>query len=254
MIDLHNHLMPGVDDGSRSVEQSVGVLKVFAAKGVTDVCLTPHFTASKLSSGVPATHESAFAALKAAAPAEVRLHRGAELMLDRPVAEPEAVLRRLSLNGTRYLLVEFPRMVAVQTVHQALAHVVERGFIPVLAHPERYACCTPEAARWWKSTGAVMQVDATTLLASRGRGERARALVTAGMADIAAADNHGDDRTVAATFEALAPHGGQAQAELLTTANPQAILEDRELEAVPPVRMRASVMQRIRRIFDVEEM
>ncbi|MEO8030995.1 MAG: CpsB/CapC family capsule biosynthesis tyrosine phosphatase [Gemmatimonadota bacterium] len=254
MIDLHNHLMPAVDDGSRTVAQSVGVLQAFAAKGITDVCLTPHFVASKLSAGIPAAHEAAFAALKAAGPPDVQLHRGAELMLDRPIAEPEALLRRLSLNGTRYLLVEFPRMVAVQTVHQALSHVVLRGFVPVLAHPERYACCTPEAAKWWKSTGSLMQVDATTLLAARGRGERARALVTAGLADISAADNHGDDRTVAATFEALAPHGGTAQAELLTTLNPRAILEDREVEVVPPVRMRASVMQRIRRIFDAEEM
>lgn len=254
MIDLHNHLLPAVDDGSRSVEQSVGVLRAFAAKGITDVCLTPHFTASKLSAGIPAAHDKAFAALKAAGPAEVVLHRGGELMLDRPVAEPEALLRKLSLNGTRYLLVEFPRMVALQAVHQALGHIVARGFVPVLAHPERYACCTPEAARWWKGTGAVMQVDATTLLATRGRGERARALIIHGLADISAADNHGDDRTLAATYEALEPQGGSAQADLLARDNPRAILEDRPLEEVPPLRMRASVMQRIRRIFEPEEM
>ena len=253
MIDLHNHLMPAVDDGSRSVEQSVGVLRAFAAKGITDVCLTPHFTASKLSTGVPAAHDSAFAALKAAGPAEVALYRGCELMLDRPVAAPESLLRRLSLNGTRYLLVEFPRMVALQAVHQALGHIVARGLVPVLAHPERYACCTPEAARWWKGTGALMQVDSTTLLATRGRGERARALVIHGLADIAAADNHGDDRTVAATYEALEPQGGAMQADLLAVNNPRAILEDRLVEEVPPLRMRASVMQRIRRIFDAED-
>lgn len=254
MIDLHNHLLPGVDDGSRSVEQSVAVLRAFAAKGVTDVCLTPHFTASKLGSGIPAAHDTTFAALRAAAPADVALHRGGELMLDRPTAESEELLRRISLNGTRYLLVEFPRMVAVQAVHQALTHVVARGFVPVLAHPERYACCSPEAARWWKTTGAVMQVDATTLLAARGRGDRARALVTNGLADISAADNHGDDRSVAATYEALEPQGGSSQADLLTRNNPRAILEDRPLEEVPPLRMRASVIQRIKRIFDGEDL
>jgi protein-tyrosine phosphatase len=254
VIDLHNHLLPAVDDGSRSVDQSVEVLRAFLAKGITDVCLTPHFTASKLAAGVPASHDTAYAKLKAAAPAEVALYRGGELMLDRPIAEPEELLRRISLNGTRYLLVEFGRMVAVQTVHQALGHVVTRGFVPVLAHPERYACCTPEAARWWKGTGAVMQVDSTTLLAARGRGDRARALVTHGLADISAADNHGDDRTVAATYEALEAHGGSAQADLLTRNNPRAILEDRPLDEVPPLRMRASVIQRIRRIFETEEM
>ncbi len=254
VIDLHNHLLPGVDDGSRSVAQSVGVLNSFAARGIAGVCLTPHFTASKLAAGVPESHEAAFAELKAAAPAEVALYRGGELMLDKPLSEPEALLRRISLNGTRYLLVEFSRMVAAQSVYQALGHVVSRGFVPVLAHPERYACCTPETVRWWKGTGALMQVDATTLLAARGRGERARALVTHGLADIAAADNHGDERSVAATYEALEPQGGNAQADLLVRLNPRAILEDKYPEEVPPIRMRASVIQRIRRIFESEEL
>ena len=254
MIDLHNHLLPRVDDGSRSVEQSVEVLRSFAEKGVTAVCLTPHFTASKLAAGVPESHETSFAALKAAAPDTVALYRGGELMLDKPLTEPEALLRRISLNGTRYLLVEFPRLVATQAVFQALGHVVARGFVPVLAHPERYACCTPDAVRWWKGTGALMQVDATTLLAARGRGDRARALVAAGLADIAAADNHGDERSVAATYEALEPQSGGAQADLLVRLNPRAILEDKYTEEVPPLRMRASVMQRIRRIFESEEL
>lgn len=253
MIDLHNHLLPGVDDGSRSVEQSVAVLRLMAAKGVTAVCLTPHLEASRLSAGVPTSHEAAYVALKLHAPPEVRLSRGSEVMLDRPIVEAEALLRRISLGGTRYILVEFHRMVAPQAVYQAMGHVVERGMVPVLAHPERYGCCTPEAVRWWKSTGALMQVDATTLLSPRGRGDRARQLITHGLADIAAADNHGDDRTMAAVHEALEPHGGGVQADLLTTLNPEAILADGLTEDVPPLRMRPSIVAQFRRIFQGEE-
>lgn len=253
MIDLHNHLLPGVDDGSRSVEQSVAVLRAMAAQGVTGVCLTPHLEASRLGAGVPTSHEAAFVALKLHAPPEIKLSRGAEVMLDRPLNEPEALLRRISLGGTRYLLVEFHRMVAPQTVYQALAHVAERGIVPVLAHPERYSCCTPEAVRWWKGTGALMQVDATTLLSPRGRGERARQLIAHGLADIAAADNHGDDRTMMAVREALEPHGGALQADLLGTLNPQAILDDQLTDDVPPLRMRASIVAQFRRIFQGED-
>ncbi len=253
MIDLHNHLLPGVDDGSRSVDQSVAVLRAMAAQGVTGVCLTPHLEATRLGAGVPTSHEAAFVALKLHAPPEVKLSRGAELMLDRPLIEPEALLRRISLGGTRYLLVEFHRMVAPQTVYQALAHVAERGIVPVLAHPERYGCCTPDAVRWWKGTGALMQVDATTLLSPRGRGERARQLIAHGLADIAAADNHGDDRTMAAVREALEPHGGALQADMLDTLNPQAILADQLTEDVPPLRMRAGIVAQFRRIFQGED-
>ena len=117
-------------------------------------------------------------------------------MLDRPLDPVVAAERRVTLNGSRYVLVEFPRLVAAPTVEQALALVVALGLVPVLAHPERYRCCRVELARRWKDLGSLLQVDGPTLLSSRPRGDRARELVAEGLADIAAGDNHGDDRTV----------------------------------------------------------
>ncbi|MFN2316895.1 MAG: CpsB/CapC family capsule biosynthesis tyrosine phosphatase, partial [Gemmatimonadales bacterium] len=58
MIDLHSHLLPGVDDGSKSVSQSVRVLRMFADKGITAVCLTPHMTVSRADAGVPPAWDS----------------------------------------------------------------------------------------------------------------------------------------------------------------------------------------------------
>lgn len=248
MIDLHSHLLPGVDDGSRTVEQSVGVLREMARQGVTAVCLTPHVLASRAALGVPPAHDRAFEALAAAAPPEVRLLRGAEIMLDRPLVGDDA--RALSLNGSRYLLVEFPRLIAEEAVRNALLVVGSRGMVPILAHPERYSSCTVQAAWRWKETGAKLQVDATTLLSPQSRGERARQLVAAGLADIIAADNHGDTRTVAAGAEALREHRGEVQAELLAVTNPAAILADEPLEPVPPLVFRTSWLQRVRRLFE----
>ncbi|MBW8839744.1 MAG: hypothetical protein JF602_07820, partial [Gemmatimonadetes bacterium] len=85
MIDLHSHLLPAVDDGSRSVAQSVQVLEQLAAHGLTAVCLPPHLRSAELAAGPPPAHDSAYDALLAAAPAVPRLFRGAEVMLDRPV-------------------------------------------------------------------------------------------------------------------------------------------------------------------------
>ncbi len=82
-------------------------------------------------------------------------------------------------------------------VARALAEVVRVGLVPILAHPERYSSCTVETVRAWRDLGSVIQVDATTVTLPRHRGERARSIVRAGLADILAADNHGDDRNVA---------------------------------------------------------
>ena len=250
MIDLHSHLLPGVDDGSRTVEQSVRVLREIAELGITDVCLTPHLTASRAEQGVPAAHDAAYAALAAAAPSDVRLHRGAEVMLDRPLGPAAAANRAITLNGTRYILVEFPRIVPRETVATALRLVSDTGLVPVLAHPERYSSCSVPAARAWRAAGAKLQVDANTVLSPRSRGERARALLAAGMADILAADNLGDDRTLAAAHASLSQHGSAEQAALLTVRNPRAILDDAELEPVEPVAFTVSLMQRIRRLFE----
>jgi protein-tyrosine phosphatase len=250
VIDLHSHLLPAVDDGSRSVAQSVKVLEAMARQGITDVCLTPHLPASRTESGPPAAHLRAFEALRAQAPAAPRLHRGAEIMLDRPITRPVALARNLTLGGSRYMLVEFPRLVAYDTVTNALTQVTELGLIPILAHPERYSCCTPEAVRHWRSVGSKMQVDSTTLLTPQARGQRARQLVGEGLADILAGDNHGDDRTVATGARFLQAQDGGEQVELLAVRNPAAILEDQEVMPVPPIRIRQSWMSRIKEFLE----
>ena len=250
MIDLHSHLLPAVDDGSRSVEQSVRVLFDMAQQGVTDVCLTPHLLSGRAEAGPPPAHSAAFEALQAQAPQMPRLHRGAEIMMDRPITRPLAAARNVTLAGTRYILVEFPRLVAYDTVVNALSQVIDFGLVPLLAHPERYSCCSVEAVRQWRSLGAKTQVDATTLLASQARGQRARQLVSEGLADILAGDNHGDARTVATGARFLRAQDGFDQVDLLVRRNPAAILADGELTEVPPLRIRQSWMSRIKQFLE----
>lgn len=249
MIDLHSHLLPGVDDGSRSTEQSVRVLREFVEQGLRGVCLTPHVLASQAPQGVPEAHDRAFKLLEAACPEGILLYRGAEVMLDRPLEAAVADDRRLTINRTRYILVEFSRQVAAQTVEHALSNVVAIGLVPVLAHPERYRCCRVSAVRRWKSLGAVMQVDGPTLLSQRSRGVRAREIVEAGLADIAAADNHGDARSLGPVWTEFLDQDGGVQAQALLRGNPQAVLEDQPLEPVPPMKWRVSFADRIKALF-----
>ena len=250
MIDLHSHLLPGVDDGSRSVGQTLTVLKEMARHGITDICLTPHLLASEAVAGPPPAHEVAFRELVAVAPPIPRLHRGAEIMMDDAIPAGVAEGRKVTLAGTRYLLVEFPRSVSFQTTNQALSGVRDIGLRPVVAHPERYACCSVDVARQWRALGACIQVDATTLLGLRTRGVRARELVSEGLADILASDNHGDGKMVSSIFEVLTERGGETQAGLLMRQNPGRILQDTDLIPVPPLPMRESWWERMRGKFE----
>lgn len=253
MIDLHSHLLPCVDDGSQSVDRSVLVLREQAARGVADMVLTPHMTASELERGVPPSHDRAFAELVARAPASPRLHRGAEVMLDRPLTAEVAARREFRLGGGPAMLVEFPRLVAFEAVWHALRNLADLGVVPLLAHPERYASCTPAAVARWREVGALMQVDATTVLQPNRRGDRARQLLAHGLADVVAADNHGDDRSLGTLRDALVNAGAVQVADLLTRINPTAILTGQPMTPVPPTAVKLSLADRLRRLLVSEQ-
>ena len=77
-----------------------------------------------------------------------------------------------------------------------LQAISARGLVPIVAHPERYHLCTLKSVDLWRAVGAAVQVDATTVTRPTSRGELARRLLRAGLADVLAADNHGDRRTM----------------------------------------------------------
>lgn len=253
MIDLHCHLLPGVDDGSRSVAQSVEVLTRMAAGGVTDIVLTPHLEASRVLEGPPPSHDEAFAALTQAAPPGIRLHRGAEVMLDRALTSRAVETRRITLAGSRYVLVEFTGMVAARAASSALEQVVKGGLVPLLAHPERYAACSVSMVTHWRALGARIQVDANTVFRPSGRGRRARALLAAGLVDVLAADNHGDSRSLVEPFRQLEAAGADEVARLTMMSNPEAVLRDVLMAEPATVEVKLPLFDRVRGWFGGSE-
>jgi protein-tyrosine phosphatase len=238
VIDLHTHLIPGVDDGADTPEAAVAVLTKWGEQGVTAVCCTPHLRAGEVGHAPVHELDELLEELRVLAPAMPRLTRGFEIMLDKP--EVDLRDRRLALNGSRYVLVEFGRLLPAEAGIESLKRLSAQGVVPVLAHPERYAVCSLPVAKAWIEAGAILQVDATTLLAESKRSERARELLAAGCATIIASDNHGDGRGLAVAVEWLESHGGGQQARFLAFENPAAILADAAVAPVPPLRVRRS--------------
>ncbi len=243
MIDIHSHLLPRLDDGSDSLGQSVAVLRALASEGLEGLVLTPHLRASEIErdgEAAVARRDAALEELRAHAPREVRLYAGFEIMLDQPCSPLVFGDRRLSLAGSRYYLVEFPPSVVGDLVTRQLYEIARLGLVPILAHPERYDACSEHAVQAWRDAGARMQVDARTLGRPTTRGFRARRLVARGLADLIAADNHGDRRSLRRAVEFLGRRGGNGDradhaVRLLTHFNPLAVVNDWDLESVPPL-------------------
>jgi len=256
VIDLHNHLLVGLDDGSQSLARSAAVLTRFRDHGVTAVVCTPHLPAGAMARGAEeriAQRDAALTALRQVAPVGMTLYPGFEIMLDEPLPAHALADRRFALAGSRYLLVEFPTHVAAKVAVSILEAMARVGVVPLVAHPERYAECSVEVVRAWKAAGAAVQVDATTVTRPTPRGLRARALVQAGLADVLAADNHGDLRGLWIGREYVDTRSTRRIAPLpgtqLAVTNPAHVLADRDLETVPPAGLRRSIKERIKGLW-----
>ena len=248
MIDIHTHLLPGVDDGSPSVEASVPVLERFAKHGVDVLVCTPHLRASDAPRMSPDTYAEVFATLTAAAPDRPALKLGWEIMLDMPGVDLRAP--HLHLGGSTAALVEFPRMHVPPGAERELLRIRMSGVVPVLAHPERYHRCTIEQVEEWRNVGAVIQVDAAMLFGNAPMCRLARAILEEGLADCIASDNHGDSRSLNAARAWLMEIGADEPAQLLTHTNAAHLLANEPLDAVPPIpRVEAGMLGRLRELL-----
>lgn len=243
MIDLHSHLLPGVDDGSPSVARSAPVLKRFADEGVECVVLTPHLRASRAAQAPYERHVALMEELRAAVPHGPQLRLGWEIMLDEPNVDLRAPA--LSLGQSTAALVEFPRVAVPARASLELARIRDSGRVPVLAHPERYWGCTPQKVTEWRAAGAVIQMDVSSLAGRGTIAATSRALLAEGLVDCFSSDNHGDSRTLATAREWLLAEATPAHADLLTRTNAHRILNDQPPLPVPPIRRIGNVLSRL---------
>jgi protein-tyrosine phosphatase len=247
MIDLHTHLLPGVDDGSPTHENSVRVLERMRAEGVTDVACTPHLEASRAAEAPFGAHARLLAELRAQAPPGIRLHKGFEVMLD--VANADLTDKRLALGDSKAVLVEFPREPLGPHSTDDLMQLRASGVVPVIAHPERYQGITIERLHIWRDMGVVIQGDGLLLLASGKRGDFARQALSMGLLDILASDNHGDTRALSTIRLWLHEVGGDRHASILLDRNPRHVLDDEMLEGVPALHEHKTIWDRLRELF-----
>ena len=136
-IDIHSHLIYGVDDGSSSLEQSIKELEKIKKIGLEDVVCTPHFKHGNIEK-IKKTKENYLELKKHALELGINLYIGNEIMYSDKMISLLNKKRILTLNNTNYVLIEFKRTENMDINHiiEILDELVENGYKPVLAHPE----------------------------------------------------------------------------------------------------------------------
>ena len=141
MIDIHNHILFDIDDGAESLEDSVQMCRDAFDNGITQIVLTPHFIDYKYIDAFVDDRDSRITELNNALIEEnipVKLYSGAELFLNDEVFMADN-LNELTLGNSKYMLCEFPLgPFDVTRVTKWIDELIDRGYVPVVAHPERY--------------------------------------------------------------------------------------------------------------------
>jgi protein-tyrosine phosphatase len=259
MIDLHSHLLPGVDDGPQSLAESVALAQAMANEGVrieefADEQVAKAIQANALYEGkyplVSALSRPVIADAVAGVALDVR--PGGEIALERLATLESPELLRFGLAGNRrYLLVEFPYTGWPLALGQQTFALRRRGIVPVLAHPERNPDVQkdPERLRAFVEEGAIVQLTAASLVGRLGQrtSRAAGELIDRGLAHMLASDAHSPGVRAAGLSAAAAMIGDEALVPWLTEAVPRAIVSDEPLPPRPE--RRRSFFGRTRRAF-----
>jgi protein-tyrosine phosphatase len=244
VIDLHCHMLPGIDDGAADLPTALDMARIAVSDGITLTACTPHI--------YPALYENNAAGIRAAVAAFRQQLAAAEIPLEITYGAdiqlvPELVDRLKSdafptLHGSRYFLFEPPHHVAPARFVQSIFDALAGGYVPVITHPERLTWLDNAHYDWFATAakqGAWLQVTAGALTGRFGKrpqywGER---MLGDGIVHILATDAHASTwrpPLLAEGREIAAKHVGSEESHRLVSGRPRAVIDDLDPAEVPP--------------------
>ena len=174
IVDIHSHVLPGMDDGSHDMEQSVQMLRLAREEGITHMILTPHYKQGRYRADTGMIH-SRIRQLQELIEREelgIQLYAGTEAYYRSGLAEKLEEGELCTLNGTNSVLLEFSPFEEYLYIRNSMDELLGMGYQPVLAHVERYQCLVKdiEKVRYLKDMGCEIQVNAGSISGNNGFG------------------------------------------------------------------------------------
>ncbi len=235
-IDLHAHIVPGVDDGAESFEESLKMLQIAGSDGIEAIAATPHVfsihnTLKDIGEIINQTRE--FLNQLNQYQMKLRVFQGAEVFFTTRVMEYlKEYGKFLALNGGSYFLLELPFEMVFPGTQAFLFKILTEGWIPIIVHPERNTVIqrNPGILYDWIKTGALIQLNAGSLKGVFGEEARETSfhLLHHNLVHVIASDAHSQNHRapeLSFVYPALENEGIEG-AHILVSGNPQAILND----------------------------
>lgn len=174
-VDLHTHILPGLDDGAETFRESLQMLKIATRNGTTDIVLTPHYLTKDMRAQKTSKDDiiqvfNAFREAVAERYPELRLYLGAEVFAVSNIEDVIADGQMITINNTKYVLIEFSFNDFAARAIEVVDKLTKAGYIPIIAHPERYSFIQREPGNVieFLERGAVLQVNSSSLAGHNG--------------------------------------------------------------------------------------
>jgi protein-tyrosine phosphatase len=240
VVDIHSHIVYGVDDGAKTVEDSLGMLEIAADSGTTDIVATPH---SDLRFQYdPDLIRQRIAEMQAAIGDRIRIHRGCDFHLYfENIRDCMRDSSRYTINGERYLMVEFAEQSIPKAISQVFRDMIQRDITPVITHPERNALLMAridEMMEWIRS-GCLIQITGQSFTGRFGKSAEAacRRLMDRNMVHFVASDAHDTEwrpPDLRDAWRHVCAEYGKSVAERLFETNPRMTLTGDYIECEDP--------------------
>jgi protein-tyrosine phosphatase len=239
MIDIHSHVLPGLDDGARTIDESLEMLHLAAASGTTDIVATPHANSEFCFDH--AKVKKSFLELAEQSSSFISLHLGCDFHLSyENVSNALNNPSKYTINNTRYLLVELPDLLTPSMVHQGLRQLIRANLIPVITHPERNVSlqCKLDELMHWMADGSLVQVTAQSFLGRFGPIAKniSEKLMSKGLIHFVASDAHDCvDRMpdLSEAYQYVSSRYGTEHANSVFTYNPACAIAGESLASNP---------------------
>lgn len=196
-VDIHSHVLPGVDDGAQNIQEALAMLRQASEEGIRELFVTPHYRQGRYRTGAAAVKERT-ARLQEAAEKEhisIQLYTGTEIYYRNGLEERLEKGELSVMNNTEYVLVEFSPMEEYFYIRNAAEELLGAGYRPILAHAERYRafCSDIKKLEEIRSMGAEIQINAGSVTGAFGLGTKGfvRQILKKELADYLGTDAHG---------------------------------------------------------------
>lgn len=238
-IDVHNHILPGMDDGAGDMEETRKMLETAYREGIREMIVTPHFFASQKNAS-PEQIKDVLSQVRKKTEEwgiPIKLYPGNEIFYRSGIEELLEDGQVQTMADSQYVLVEFDPTAEYSYLREGIKKLTSYGYLPIIAHAERYECLFREKKRLQRlrEHGAYLQMNGDTLLGGMMNEytRRGRYMIRSELVDFIGTDAHGSVRrcprlkkSAAYLYKKL----GQEDAERILFENPRAVIRNEIIE------------------------